>query len=102
MLDPQLIRNNLDVISKALLKRGVSIDKNKIKKIEEDRKLIQIRTEELQSERNTISKKIALENTTLDPLQLGRYLMQLKEQRTSGNTVAAWLKSWTQPATTKF
>ena len=29
---------------------------------------------------HTVSKKIELQNTTLDPLQLGRYLMKLKEQ----------------------
>ena len=58
MLDPQLIRNKLDTIVEESLRRGVSIDKNKIKKIEDNRKKIQVETEELQSERNNISKKI--------------------------------------------
>ena len=58
MLDPQLVRNKLDTIVEESLRRGVSIDKNKIKKIEDNRKKIQVETEELQSERNNISKKI--------------------------------------------
>ena len=58
MLDPQLIRNELNSIAKALDKRGVSIDINKIQKIEDKRKAIQIKTEKLQAVRNLISKEI--------------------------------------------
>ena len=58
MLDPQLIRNELNSIAKALDKRGVSIDTNKIQKIEDKRKAIQIKTEKLQADRNLISKEI--------------------------------------------
>ena len=58
MLDPQLIRNDLNAVAKALDKRGVSIDTNKIQKIEDKRKAIQIKTEKLQAERNLISKEI--------------------------------------------
>ena len=58
MLDPQLIRNELDSIAKAIEKRGASIDINRIKKIEEKRKAIQVKTESLQAERNLISKEI--------------------------------------------
>ena len=58
MLDPELIRNELNSIAEALKKRGVSIDVNKIKKNEDKRKSIQVKTEKLQSDRNIISKKI--------------------------------------------
>ena len=58
MIDPQLIRNELDFIAESLVKRGLSIDINKIKKIEDKRKSIQVKTEKLQAERNLISKKI--------------------------------------------
>ena len=58
MLDPQLIRNELNAVAKALDKRGVSIDTNKIQKIEAKRKAIQIKTEKLQADRNLISKEI--------------------------------------------
>ena len=58
MLDPQLIRNELNAVAKALDKRGVSIDTNKIQKIEDKRKAIQVKTEKLQADRNLISKEI--------------------------------------------
>jgi len=58
MIDPQLIRNELNAVAKALDKRGVSIDTNKIQKIEAKRKAIQIKTEKLQADRNLISKEI--------------------------------------------
>ena len=58
MLDPQLIRNKLDSIAKAIEKRGTSIDINSIKKNEDKRKAIQVKTESLQAERNLISKEI--------------------------------------------
>ena len=58
MIDPQLIRNELNAVAKALDKRGVSIDTNKIQKIEDKRKAIQIKTEKLQADRNLISKEI--------------------------------------------
>ncbi len=58
MLDPHLIRNELNAVAKALDKRGVSIDTNKIQKIEAKRKAIQIKTEKLQADRNLISKEI--------------------------------------------
>ena len=58
MLDPHLIRNELNAVAKALDKRGVSIDTNKIQKIEDKRKAIQIKTEKLQADRNLISKEI--------------------------------------------
>ena len=58
MLDPQLIRNELDSIAEALEKRGISINVDKIKKIEDKRKSIQVKTERLQADRNLVSKKI--------------------------------------------
>ena len=58
MLDPQLIRNELDSIAEALEKRGILINVDKIKKIEDKRKAIQVKTERLQADRNLVSKKI--------------------------------------------
>ena len=58
MLDPQLLRNELDSIAKAIEKRGASIDITRIKKIEDKRKAIQVKTESLQAEKNIISKEV--------------------------------------------
>ncbi|WP_066964461.1 serine--tRNA ligase [Microbulbifer sp. Q7] len=58
MLDPKLIRNHLDDVAAALTKRGVQLDKAKLEQLEEQRKELQMRTESLQSERNSKSKNI--------------------------------------------
>ena len=58
MLDPQLLRHDLDAVAAALTRRNIRLDTTAIKKIEERRKAIQIETEELQALRNSKSKKI--------------------------------------------
>ncbi|MEM7027570.1 MAG: serine--tRNA ligase [Pseudomonadota bacterium] len=58
MLDPQLIRNELAEVAKALRKRGLELDIETINELESKRKLIQMQTQELQSLRNSISKEI--------------------------------------------
>ncbi len=58
MLDSKLIRTNPEAVAKALLKRGYVLDVARIKGLEEERKAIQIKTENLQNERNTRSKNI--------------------------------------------
>lgn len=58
MLDPQLIRNNLDDVAKSLLVRNMELDVSALGKLEDKRKVLQVRTQELQSERNSRSKNI--------------------------------------------
>lgn len=58
MLDPKLIRTQLDDVAAALAKRGVQLDKAKLEQLEEQRKELQVRTEALQNERNSKSKNI--------------------------------------------
>ena len=58
MLDPQLLRNELDSIAVALNKRGMTLDTKAIQLLEEKRKAVQVKTEELQSLRNSRSKEI--------------------------------------------
>ncbi len=58
MLDPKLIRNNLEEVAAQLKRRGFVLDTAKIEQLESDRKAIQVRTEELQAERNRNSKAI--------------------------------------------
>ena len=58
MLDPHLLRNELDSVAVAMEKRGMSLDVASIKKLEEQRKSIQVKTEELQASRNAKSKEI--------------------------------------------
>ncbi len=58
MLDPHLLRNNLDAVTSALSQRGFKIDQTDIESLEAKRKDIQVKTQELQSKRNSLSKEI--------------------------------------------
>lgn len=58
MLDPQMIRNQLDEVSKKLAQRGFTLDYTKVAELETARKQCQMETQNLQNERNTRSKAI--------------------------------------------
>lgn len=58
MLDPRLIRSELDETAAKLARRGFSLDVARLRELENRRKDIQVRTQELQSERNSRSKAI--------------------------------------------
>jgi len=58
MLDPKLVRSNIEEIAKKLIVKKYKFDSDRFTVLEEQRKSIQTQTEELQSERNTRSKSI--------------------------------------------
>ncbi|MBT8071902.1 MAG: serine--tRNA ligase [Gammaproteobacteria bacterium] len=58
MLDPQLLRHELATTAKALLERGYSLDTDAYEALEARRKTLQIKVEELQSQRNSSAKSI--------------------------------------------
>jgi seryl-tRNA synthetase len=58
MLDPRLIRNQLDETAVRLAARGFKLDTARIAALEAERKEVQVRTQALQNERNTRSKAI--------------------------------------------
>jgi len=58
MLDAKQLRTDLDNIATQLAKRGFTLDTATITALEEQRKAIQVKTQELQNERNTRSKSI--------------------------------------------
>jgi seryl-tRNA synthetase len=58
MLDPRLIRNQLDETAARLAVRGYQLDTARIAALEAARKEVQVRTQALQNERNTRSKAI--------------------------------------------
>jgi seryl-tRNA synthetase len=58
MLDPRLIRNELERTAQRLATRGYVLDTGAIARLEEQRKTLQVRTQQLQNERNTRSKAI--------------------------------------------
>jgi len=58
MLDPKLIRNDLEGVARALQRRGYTLDTALFAGLEERRKALQVRADELRNERNTRSKAI--------------------------------------------
>ncbi|MDX8000371.1 serine--tRNA ligase [Xenorhabdus sp. Reich] len=58
MLDPNMLRNELDAVAEKLARRGYTLDVETLRKQEERRKVLQVETETLQAERNSRSKTI--------------------------------------------
>ncbi len=58
MLDPRLVRNELDNVVAQLARRGFELDATRIAELEIQRKEIQVRTQALQADRNARSKSI--------------------------------------------
>jgi len=58
MLDPKRLRNELDEVAAALARRQFMLDKAAFEALEQRRKDLQVRTQELQAERNARSKAI--------------------------------------------
>ena len=60
MIDPKLLRTELDTVAEKLAKRGYELDKAFWQQVEEQRKSIQVKTEELQAKKNTGAKQVGL------------------------------------------
>ena len=60
MIDISLLRNDIESLEKILKHRGFDLDVNFFNSLEEERKLIQIKTQELQQERNDLSKQVGV------------------------------------------
>jgi seryl-tRNA synthetase len=58
MLDPKLLRNDLEGTAQQLARRGFVLDTKHLQALEERRKTIQTQTQQLQAERNSRSKGI--------------------------------------------
>ncbi len=89
MLDPKLFRTDIEATATALAKRGFTLDVETLKTLEEKRKAIQIKTQELQNQRNTRSKSIGqakARGEDIQPLlaevnELGKALDEAKEEQ---------------------
>jgi seryl-tRNA synthetase len=58
MLDPRLLRTETTFVAEQLARRGLTLDVGRLDDLETRRKEIQVRTQELQNQRNTRSKVI--------------------------------------------
>ena len=89
MLDPKLLRTDLENIAAQLNKRGFALDTATLIALENERKVYQVKTQELQNQRNTRSKSIGqakARGEDIQPLlaevsQLGDELEAAKEKQ---------------------
>jgi len=58
MLDPRLLRNELNEVAARVARRGLRLDTGRLEALENERKALQVQVQELQNERNTRSKSI--------------------------------------------
>jgi seryl-tRNA synthetase len=58
MLDPRLLRNNLEEVARQLARRGYQLETEQISELEEQRKRLQVESQELQNQRKSRSESI--------------------------------------------
>jgi seryl-tRNA synthetase len=88
MIDIQLLRKDIDNVAERLANRKFQLDVAGYNAIEAERKAIQMRTEELQSKRNSLSKQIGMlkgkgEDTTAVMAEVGGLGDELKANEAS-------------------
>ncbi|MBA2655154.1 MAG: serine--tRNA ligase [Gammaproteobacteria bacterium] len=87
MIDSKLLRHDIERVAIDLSKRGFILSVDKINELEEQRKALQIKTQQLQNDRNTKSKLIGQakakgEDTSPLLAEVGQFGSQLKEIET--------------------
>ena len=98
MLDPKLLRQNPEQLVDVLATRGYQLDVTKLQELESQRKSLQVETEQLQNQRNTISAKIGkAKREGLDATDLMQQVElvseSLKKNQTNLNVVQQQLKA---------
>ena len=63
MIDPQLLRKDIETVKARLLTRKYSLDVDQYSRLENERKELQTRTEELQAKRNQLAKAIGIKKS---------------------------------------
>lgn len=96
MLDSKLLRTSPEIVAQALAKRGLELDIARIQRLEDARKSIQVKTENLQQERNTRSKAIGqAKSRGEDVAPLMQAVEQIKLQLTDAEQeLQAVQKDW--------
>jgi seryl-tRNA synthetase len=87
MLDPKLLRSDLDGVARALARRGFVLDRGRFTELEAERKRVQVEVESLRQRRNERSKEIGRAKAAgqdVEPLkaevgELGRLLGEAEQ-----------------------
>jgi len=98
MLDPKLLRSDLENVVAKLKTRGYALDGDKIKQLEQQRKALQTKAESLQAERNKASKgigKAKAQGEDIQPLlnAVANLGDELKEAEEASNSIQKQLES---------
>lgn len=94
MLDPTLLRNELDLVAEKLARRKFKLDVETLRQHEKRRKVLQVETENLQAERNARSKAISaakFRGEDIEPLR--QEINQLSERLSTVKTGLDALRS---------
>lgn len=96
MLDSKLLRTNPEQVAQGLAKRGFVLDVAKLKSLEEMRKAIQVKTENLQQERNSKSKEIGkVKQAGQDATPLMQAVENIKQELATAEVELAQIqKEW--------
>ena len=92
MLDIQLLRKDLPAVIAGLARRGVTFDEAAFRALEDERKGLQVRTEELQAKRNALSRQVGMlkgkgEDATAVLAEVGGIGEELKANETALGSV---------------
>jgi seryl-tRNA synthetase len=79
MIDIQLLRSDLEGVAKRLATRGYELDTVAFRELEEQRRRIQTDTEQLQSQRNSLSKQIGQAKAKKDQRLVDELMGQVAE-----------------------
>ena len=99
MLDPKLLRTNIDAVEEQLARRAFALNKDHFLALEEQRKKMQINTEDLQNQRNKNSKLIGQaksqgQDATEILAEMGEINQDLKDNEAELEKLQAEIYSW--------
>jgi len=76
MIDIQLLRSDIDAVARRLATRGYALDSAGFRALEDARKRIQVSTEQLQAQRNALSKQVGQAKARKDEAQAASLMAQ--------------------------
>jgi seryl-tRNA synthetase len=79
MIDIQLLRSDIDAVARRLATRGYALDSAGFRSLEDARKRIQTTTEQLQAQRNALSKQVGQAKAKKDEAQAASLMAQAAE-----------------------
>ena len=99
MIDPQLLRKDLNAVIAGLARRHYTLDGQAFAALEGQRKAVQVETETLQSQRNALSKQIGVakgrgESAEALMAQVNEIARRLEAQAQTLESVQARLNDW--------